>query len=627
MKKNPSSSGLFIQRVFPVLTLMLLVVLQSAPLYAGIAFKAVEDDITDHKKLESFLEDVRQRALASGISNFDPYSLLLVKESRRAVKEKEFDSALILADYAVKMSPDLPPAYEAKAEALWAKNRLFIYLPFIGYVQSFYKGLSHFGTLPFILLSNSSVIIFSCLLTSALFVLIILVRYFGLFFHDARHVFNENFPDIFILAGLLFMFISPLIFGLAAVCLIPFWLFLLFNYLNIQERLGATAVLLLFLIVPGMVSIASFGLKLPHATDTGLLWKINFNYWDKYDLNNLRVLSEDNPNDEDVLFTLGLAYKKNGDFQYAMDVYNNLAGLNHENHKIFTNLGNVYLLMNRWQDAVDAYKRAIKLSSGKCAAAHFNLSKAYGQEFLFDESEIELYKAMELESTMVVQNLEDYTEHYNRLVIDEHLSKSSLLNREGVFTVKDLACQGNLNSIFFKPVPCKYVMPAILFFYFVSVLLLKKDRFRIAKICAICGESLCVRCQKEILKDVICTQCQNYFRDQDHFDHELKSAKIIRIKKYQVFYKLIRNILGLFFPGAALIWKGYVLAGLFMLFVSACLFLKIVMLIIFESPWAFVGHNPLPLVVLLVAALFCCWGFSVLTTFKFKDKNLRQTLM
>ena len=100
-------------------------------MYAGIAFKAVKDDITDHKMLESFLEDVRQRALTSGISNFDSYSLLLVKESRRAVKEKEFDSALILADYAVKMSPDLPPAYEAKAEALWAKKQTF-------YLSSFY---------------------------------------------------------------------------------------------------------------------------------------------------------------------------------------------------------------------------------------------------------------------------------------------------------------------------------------------------------------------------------------------------------------------------------------------------------------------------------------------------------
>ena len=310
-----------------------------------------------------------------------------------------------------------------------------------------------------------------------------------------------------------------------------------------------------------------------------------------------------------------------------MDVYNKLADLNPENHKIFTNLGNVYLLMNRWQDAVDAYKRAIKLSSGKCAGAHFNLSKAYGQEFLFDESEMEFYKAMELESTMVVQNLGDYTEHYNRLVIDEHLSKSLLLNREGVFTVKDLVCLGNLNSISFKSVPCKYVILAVLFFYFVSLLLFKKDRFRIAKICKMCGEASCVRCQTEILKDVICTQCQNYFSNQDHFDHELKSAKIIGIKKYQVFYMLIRNFLGLFFPGAALIWKGYVLSGLFMFFVSACLSFKIVMSIIFESPWAFVGHNPLPLVVLLVAALFCCWCFSVLTTFKFKDKNLRQTLM
>jgi tetratricopeptide (TPR) repeat protein len=418
------------------------------------------------------------------------------------------------------------------------------------------------------------------------------------------------------------MFFSPLIFGLAVVWLIPFWLFLLFSYLNIQERLGATFVFLLLLMIPSMLSIAGLGFKLSYATDTDLLWKINFNYWDKYDLNNLRVLSENNPEDENVLFTLGLAYKKNGDFQYAVDVYNNLADLNPDNHKIFTNLGNVYLLINRWQDAVDAYKRAIKLSAGKCSAAHFNLSKAYGQKFMFEESEIELYKAMELEASVAAQNLEDNTAHYNRLVIDETLSKKLLMNRKASFSLKDLVCQTNLSSFFFKPVSSKYLIPAILFFYFISFLAFKKDRFRIAKRCVTCGQSFCMRCQDEILKKVMCAQCQSYYRDQEQFDPELKSKKLIKIKKYQAFYKFTRNILGLIFPGTALIWKGYILAGLLMLFVSGCLFFKIVISIIFESPWAFLGHDPFPLVVLLVVVLFCCWVFSVFTTFKFKDKSL-----
>lgn len=627
MKKYPPSTGLLVQRIFLVFFLMLSVVLQSVPLNAGIAFKGIEDEMADYTVLEFFLEDIRQRALDSGISNFDPYSLLLVKESREAVKEKKVDTALILADYAVKMSPDLPPVYEAKAEALWAKNRLFIYLPFLGYIQSLYKGLSHLETLPFILLSNSAVIIFSCLLTAALFTLIIAVRYFGLFYHDARHVFDENFPDIFIMAGLLFLFLSPLIFGLAAVWLIPFWLFLLFSYLNIQERLGATAVYLLLLIVPAMLYVAGIGLKLPHAMDTGLLWKMNYNYWDKYDLTNLQVLSEENPDDKDVLFTLGLAYKKNGDFQSAIDVYKNLASLDPKNYKIFNNLGNVYLLMNKWQDAVDAYKRAITLSSGKSSTAHFNLSKAYGQEFMFDESEIEFYKAMEAGFRIVVQKLENDTEHYNRLVFDEHLSKMLLLKREGSFAVKDMVCPDNLGSLIFKPVSYKYVVPAVLFFFLLSMLLLKKDRFRIAKRCAMCGKSLCVRCQKEILRGAICVQCQNYYRDQSHFDYDLKSAKILTIKKYHVFYKFIRNILGLFFPGAALIWKGYVLAGLFIFFAFACLFFKIVMIIMFESPWAFLGRNLLPLVVLFSAGLLCCWCFSIATTFGLKDKSLKQKLI
>jgi len=85
MKKYSSTPGLFIQRVLFVFILMLSVVLQSVPVYAGIAFKGIEDEITDPKVLEFFLEDIRQRALDSGISNFDPYSLLLINESRKAV--------------------------------------------------------------------------------------------------------------------------------------------------------------------------------------------------------------------------------------------------------------------------------------------------------------------------------------------------------------------------------------------------------------------------------------------------------------------------------------------------------------------------------------------------------------
>jgi len=627
MKKYPSSAGLFNPRVLFVFFLLIAIVLQGAPAYAEIAFKGVEDEMSDPMVLEYFLEDIRQRALDSGISNFDPYSLLLVKESRKAAKKKEFDTALILAEYAVEMSPDLPPAYEAKAEALWAKNNLKTYLPFLGYVQSFYKGLSHFETLPYILLSNSVVIILSSLLTAALFTLIIAVRYFGLFYHDVRHVFDENFPNVFIMAGLLFLFFSPLIFGLSAVWLSPFWLFLLFSYLNIQERFGAAVVFLLLLTVLGMVYVTGIGLRLPYATDTGLLWKMNFNYWDKYDLKDLQVLSEGNPDDKDVLFTLGLAYKKNGDFQSAIETYKKLADLSPSNHKVFTNLGNIYLLTNKWQDAVDSYDRAIKLSSGKSAVAHFNLSKAYGQEFMFDKSEIELYKAMEAGFRIVVQKLENDTEHYNRLVIDEHLSKMSLLKREGVFAINDLACQSKLGRLLFNPVTCNYVIPAVLFFFILSMVLLKKDRFRISKRCAMCGKALCVRCQKEILRDAICAQCQNYYREQSHFDYDLKSAKIQTIKKYQVFYKFIRNILGLFFPGAALIWKGYVLTGLLILFVSISLFSKLVMIMIFESPWAFLGQNPLPLMVLYFAGFLCCWCISIVTTFGLKDKSLKQTLL
>jgi len=614
-------------RVLLLYAFLVLPVLESTPLYAGIAFKGIEKNISDPEKLESFLEDIRQRALDSGVSNFVPYSLLLIKESRAAANEKEFETAAILADFALKMSPDLPPAYEAKAEVLWAKNRLLVYLPFIGYFQSFFTGLIHIEALPFIVISNSAVIVFSCLLTAGLFVLLVAVRCFGLYFHDARHVINKKVPNSVIMIGLLGLFFAPLIFGFTALWLLPLWLFLLFGYLNKQERLSAIFLFLLLLIVPVVIFSAGLGLKLSHSQEEGLLWKVNFDYWDKHDLVELKALKEKNADDEDVLFSLGLVYKKNGDFEKALKAYTELVDLNPGNYQAFINLGNVYLSMNRWQKAVEAYVQAIKLAPGECAAAHFNLSRAYGQKFLFDESEAEFLKAKKIERKRAEKKFENATEHYNRMVIDEQLSKRRIFERALTYSKDEQTFLDNLWSLFFKPVSFKYGFAAIFVLFAASMILVKKDRFRIAMRCTMCGKSLCRRCQREIPKDMTCTQCLNFYKEQDHFDQSLKLAKISKMKRYQFFYTFIRNVLGFVFPGSALIWKGYPLIGTALLFFSAMLFFKIVILFLFSSPWAFLGLTKLPLIVLLAAVLFICWSASVLTTFKLADKNLKKSLL
>ncbi len=617
----------FTLRVLLLCTVLVLPALQCTPLYAGIAFKGIEKDISDPEKLATFLEDIRQRALDSGVENFVPYSLLLIKESREAVKKKEFETAGILADFALKMSPDLPPAYEAKTEVLWAKNKLLIYLPFKGYLQSFFKGLSHIESLPFILLSSSAVIVFSCLFPAGIFVLLIFVRCFGLFFHDFRHILNEKIPNAVILIGLLLMFFSPLVFGLTALWLLPLWLFLLFGYLNSQERLSALALFLLLLIVPAMIFTASLGMRISLSQDEALLWKVNFDYWDKHDLMELDALSETKADDADVLFSLGLAYRKNGDFEKALKVYTRLVDLNPESYQVFTNLGNVYLSMSKWQEAVDAYEQAIKLAPDKCAAAHFNLSKAYGQKFLFDESESEFLKAKQIERKKAEKSLENATEHYNRMVIDEQLSKRHLFERAITNSKDDPVFLGNLWGLFFKPVSFKYGFAAILVLFITSMLFVKKDRFRIAMRCTMCGKALCRRCQREIPKDIVCTQCLNFYKEQDHFDQELKLSKISNMKRYQSFNKFIRNVSGSIFPGSALIWKGYSLFGTALLFISSMLFFKIAVLFIFNSPWTLGGDTQLPLVILLAVLLFVCWIVSVLTTFKLADKNLKKSLL
>lgn len=604
---------------------LLLSVLASPALYAGIAFTEIEDRLDDSPALGAFLEDVRQRALDSGVSNFSPYSSMLICESRRSAEDGAFEPAEILADYARKMSPDFPPAYRAIAEARWDKNRALIYLPFAGYVQAFVKGRMHLASLSFMLLSNALVIVFAILSASALFVLIFFLRCFGLIYHDLRHKVHEHLPNAVVVIGVIFLFFFPLIFGFTVLWLIPLWLFVLLGYLRKTELAGAAVVFVLLLILPVMIFLAAAGTDLTGSEEARLLWKVNYDYWDKKDLDRLRSLSEQKADDADILFSLGLAYKKNGDFAEALQIYKQLTDANPENYRSLVNLGNTYLSMDRWQAAVDTYQAAVTVAPDQCAAAHFNLSQAYSQNAMLKESEQAFLKAKEMAPQSVEKSYKNFSKHFNRKVMDERLPAASIIMRVLNSSLKSGLSAENIWGLFFRPLSVRAGISVMVFLFIAGFLWLKQDRFRMAVRCTICGRPLCLRCQKDIAKDVVCTQCANFYRGQENPDLQVKQAKLRKMQLYQKSYAAVRNVLGLLFPGAALIWKGYVLSGLAMLLVSAGLFFKIVVTLGLPSPWSFLGLSNMPLVVLLAGGLFGLWLVSAVTTFKLKDLNLKKS--
>jgi len=594
-------------------------------LYAGIAFTEIETRMDDPQELEAFLEDVRQRVLDSGIANFSPYTLMLIRESRRASERGAFETAAILTDYAWKISPDLPPVYRAKAEALWAQNRVRVYLPFAGQIRSFANGLTHLESLSFILFSNMAVLIAAVLLTSALFALIFFLRCFGLMCHDIRHKVHERLPNPIVIIATLFLFIFPLFFGVTVLGLIPLWLFFLLGYLKKWERAGAAVVFVLLLTLPAMFLYAALGTDLSMSKEARLLWKINYDYWNKKDLEKLKALSKRKKDDTDILFSLGLACKKNGDFADALRIYKKLTDANPESYRNLVNLGNVYLSMNRWQAAVDSYQAAVTMAPSACAAARFNLSRAYAQKFMLKESEQEFLKAKDIDARRVEISYKNASEHFNRKVLDEPLPVGCIVKRVFASSLKDSRSAENIWGLFFRPFSIRAGGAVMVILFIAGFLCLKQDRFRMAMRCSICGRPLCLRCQKDIAKDVVCLQCTNFYRGQENPDQQVKQAKLKKVLLYQKWYAVIRNILGLLFPGAALIWKGYVLSGLAVLLVSSLLFFKIVMVLVLQSPWAFLGFSNMPLVVLPGVALFVLWLFSAVTTFKLKDLNLKKS--
>ena len=87
---------------------------------------------------------------------------------------------------------------------------------------------------------------------------------------------------------------------------------------------------------------------------------------------------EKNPQDAGVWFYLGLAYRKLGRYEEAIDAYKQTIRIKPDATEAHNNLGAAYHKLGRYQEAIEAYKQVIRINPDD-ADAHNNLGIAYGK--------------------------------------------------------------------------------------------------------------------------------------------------------------------------------------------------------------------------------------------------------
>lgn len=584
-------------------------------------------NVEDSQELASFLENLSQKKIDNGLTNFSPYSLLLIKKSLAALKRKNYDKAELMAEYARKLSPDLPPVYTTIAKVQWSKNKILLHKLIIGYVQAFMKSIQHPEVLAIMIFTTLSVITGAFLLTLGLFAAISMLKYLISAYHDFRHVITDLVPNKALWGIGLIIFMLPLFFGFSIFPVFIYWLILLFSYHSKRERYVITGFIVLFALMPLVISTAGLSIYLPQSGLVRLLWKANQGYWNQNDIDGLEEYYRKYPQEQDVLFTLGLLHKKEKNYRTSEKYYQKLMDLNPADYKAQTNLGNVCFATDRWDAAVEKYKTAISIAPALSAAAHFNLARAYQQKFMFKEAEQELSASKLIDSSRIDEYLKIYSENYNRLLIDETISKKRLLEKLYFLFDQSGDLTGELWRLLFKGVPLPYGPSVVIALLFFSLIFSRKDKLRIAVKCKSCDEPICKRCQSTTAGEMMCYQCLHLLKSKEGSGYSLREATKSKILRHFKTYTRIGSLLSLLFPGAGHIWKGQPIKGSICLFTFFVLLLEVISVFVIEGPWEVVAPSDIAGAVLLIVFLILFWLLLLLEASRIKDKSLEDSLL
>jgi tetratricopeptide (TPR) repeat protein len=383
-----------------------------------------------------------------------------------------------------------------------------------------------------------------------------------------------------------------------------YWLLLFLAYQTKKEHAVTIGFFILLSFIPWLLSVGSSSLVAPQIHLVNALWKANYAKWSEREAEYLKVYTQAYPEDAEAFFTLGLIYKKNKDYQGAEFYYQKALEIKPELYHAHVNLGNVYCATKKLDQAIKEYNKAISLEPSR-GTAHLNLSRTYLQKFMFAESEAEFMKARKLDKSLVDYFLTTYTEHPNRMIIDETLSRQVILDKAFSPPYEHRRLSVQLWDLLFRGMPYSYGWTAAVALIIGSLMLLKNNRFQYAKNCVTCGKTFCKKCQRITAQGSSCRQCMNILENREWLDPSLREDKLLEIKQYMRWQTAVTRFFTMAFPGAGLIWKGYLITGLICLFCfTFCLFKILTSAFLIQPAWDFIISfryiSPLIFLVLLV---------------------------
>lgn len=517
-------------------------------------------------------------------TDIDTFSASLVRESQEKLEAKDYSGGVRLAEAAAALSPNLPYAHFALADA-YARRDVTSVGSYVGQIKAGLGALVRDPRFWRPALGNLAAVALLALLATGVAVVALLfgrrVRYA---LHDFHHLFPRGagrWQSIVVAVAVL---ATPLLVqvGVVPVLLILFGAMAL--YLTMAERVVVAALLALMGLIPlaaGQIAEAT-AFAGTVAEDVYVLERGSFTA----DEAAARVLARHAEKEATFaeLFALGRYQARRGQLEEAATAYKAAAALRQRNALLLTNYGNVLLAGGDLDGATRLYQEA-QQADPRLAAAPYNLALLYrhlarglpdaqvGAALQRARDTMEV--AQSLDNTLVGRDVPpDDRLLVNLLLLSPPLPKADLMAlADGKAASARVESQLGRVLVGTTGMMARIYPAALALLFFLWGY--ARDRIQATKSCDKCGRPVCRRCDPDLGRGAfMCSQCTNVFARKGVVPEPLRVRKQAEVQRHKTWMDRVALALGAVVSGAGHTFSGLPIRGalysfLFLLALSA----------------------------------------------------------
>ncbi|HWM94419.1 MAG TPA: tetratricopeptide repeat protein [Thermoanaerobaculia bacterium] len=353
----------------------------------------------DRQSSESGANDLLATARQLGITRLPDLSAGAIAKGLQAAEKGDFRRARWALAAAEKLDPGRSDTAFAEA-AVSRKERAWggmISSTFRGYARLFSLPLERYLWLQSLLIWTLTLL----LLAGALFIAVQMAAKGGELYQSMIALFGRWLPRPVAVAVTAIVLLWPLALPSGLLWLPLFWSLLLWSYSSASERTVMVALWLLVAVAPLLVTeqrrqvavMFSPPVQAMESLDQHRLYGGLFT-----DLGALQTLLPDSPA---VKHLLGDVHRSLNQWDVARSLYRQVLEKEPENTSALMNLGAYFFLKGDFGNAIQHFQK-VSTVDAENAAAQFNLSQAYSESYLFDESRQALARARQIDDARVV---------------------------------------------------------------------------------------------------------------------------------------------------------------------------------------------------------------------------------